>query len=157
MYACIPGVYQVKTAVYCAVGLFMALGAASAQTKSAAGDEAAIRAIEEKWDAASLKGDTTTLSAIFADGFMITSPEGQVRNKAQTLARVKSGEVKYQSAKADDLKIVFHGDTAVVNGRWQGKFVEKGKANDVTERFTDVFVRQNGQWRCVASHASTIK
>ena len=25
------------------------------------------------------------------------------------------------------------------------------------ERFTDTFVRQNGQWRCVASHSSIIK
>jgi hypothetical protein len=36
------------------------------------------------------------------------------------------------------------------------KVVEKGKTVDATERFTDFFVRQNGQWR-VASQASTIK
>jgi uncharacterized protein (TIGR02246 family) len=135
----------------------MALGLATAQQKSASGDEASLRAIEEKWDTASLKGDAASLATIFADGFITTDTDGKVRTKAETLARVKSGAVKYQNAKADDLKISVFGDTAVVNGRWKGKFVEDGKATEATERFTDVFVRQNGQWRCVASHASPLK
>jgi ketosteroid isomerase-like protein len=132
------------------------LGPAAAQQNKAA-DEGALRAIEEKWDAASVKGDTAALSAIFADTFVSTSTEGQLRTKAEVLARLKSGEVKYQTAKVDDLKISIYGDAAVVTGRWRGKFVEKGKAMDETERFTDTFIRQNGQWRCVASHASTVK
>jgi len=136
----------------------MVLGVAMAQPKSAAGaDEAALTALEEKWDAANLKGDTVALGAIFADRFISTSPEGKVRTKAEILAQLKSGEVKYHSAKADDMKILVYGDAAVVNGRWKGNFVEKGKTVDATERFTDFFVRQNGQWRCVASQASTIK
>jgi ketosteroid isomerase-like protein len=65
--------------------------------------------------------------------------------------------VKYQAAKSDDYKIIISGDTAIVNGRWHGKFTEKGKPVESTERFTDTWVRQNGQWRCIASHASQIK
>jgi ketosteroid isomerase-like protein len=146
-----------KTAFCSVLGILITLGVATAQQKSASADEAALRAIEEKWDAASLKGDAATLATIFADGFITTDPEGKVRSKAETLSRVKSGEVKYQSAKADDLKFAIYGDAAVVTGRWKGKFVENGKTVDATERFTDLFVRQNGQWRCVASHASTLK
>ena len=151
------GGYSVKTAVCGVLGLFLALGAATAQQKSAGGDEAALRAIEEKWDAASLKGDTATLGAIYADTFITTDTDGKVRTKAETLARVKSGAVKYQNAKADDLKISVYGNAAVVNGRWKGKFVENGKTQESTERFTDFFIRQNGQWRCVASQSSVIK
>jgi ketosteroid isomerase-like protein len=149
----------VRTVAYSVVGLFMLSSVATAQTMPAASaDEAALRAIEEKWDAANMKGDAAALDAIFADGFISTSPEGKVRTKAELLAQLKSGDIKYQSAKADDLKIVVHGGTAVVNGRWTGKFVEKGKTVDATERFTDTFARQSdGQWRCVATHASPIK
>jgi ketosteroid isomerase-like protein len=146
-----------KTTFCGVLSILITLGVASAQQKSASADEAALRAIEAKWDAASLKGDAASLGTIFADGFITTDPEGKVRSKAETLARVKSGEVKYQSAKADDLKFAIYGDAAVVTGRWKGKFVENGKTVDATERFTDLFVRQNGQWRCVASHASTLK
>ena len=146
-----------RTGACSIVGLLMVFGIAAAQQRSAGGDEAALKALEEKWDAATLKGDTAALDAIFADRFISTTPEGKVRTKAELLAQLKSGDIKYESAKTDDLKIFVYGDAAVVNGRWKGKFVEKGKTVDATERFTDSFVRQNGQWRCVASHASTIK
>jgi ketosteroid isomerase-like protein len=139
------------------LGLFLLLGVAFAQQKPAGGDEAALLAIEEKWDAANVKGDVATLASIFGDRFISTTAEGKVRTKAEALAAVKSGEVKFQTAKADDLKFFVYGDSAVVNGRWKGKFVEKGKPVDATERFTDTFVRQNGRWVCVASHSSNIK
>ena len=134
------------------------MGAATvAAEKSAGGDEAALRAIEAKWDASSLKGDTAAFGTIYADGFFSTDVDGKVRTKPELLARMKSGDIKYMAAKADDLKVTLYGDAAVVNGRWAGKWVEKGKTTDSTERFTDFFVRQNGQWRCVASHGSPIK
>lgn len=140
------------------LGLLMVCSGALAQQKSATGgDEAALKAIEEKWDAANLKGDAAALGAIFADTFISTSSEGKVRTKAEILAQLKSGEMKYQTSKMDDMKVFLYGEAAVVNGRWKGKFVEKGKTVDATERFTDTYVRQSGQWRCVSSHGSTIK
>ena len=139
------------------LGLLMVWGGAIAQQKPAGGDEAALKALEEKWDAANLKGDTATLSAIFVDTFISTSNEGKARTKAEILAQLKSGEVKYETSKVEDMKVFVYGDAAVVNGRWKAKFVEKGKLVDDSERFTDTYIRQNGQWRCVASHSSTIK
>lgn len=139
------------------LGFLMVWGVAVAQHKSTAADEAALKALEEKWDSASLKGDAAALGTIFSDSFISTNAEGKVRTKAEMLAQIKSGDVKYQMSKVDDMKVLVYGDAAVVNGRWKGKFVEKGKNIDTTERFTDTFVRQNGQWRCVASHGSTIK
>lgn len=147
-----------RIAAYSVVGLLTMLGTAAAQPKStASADEAALRAIEEKWDASNLKGDVAGLDSIFADRFISTNPEGKVRTKAEVIAQVKSGEIKYQTSKAEDLKIMLYGDAAVISGRWRGKFVEKGKTTDTTERFTDFFVRINGQWKCVASQASPIK
>jgi ketosteroid isomerase-like protein len=149
----------VKKALYAVLGLSITLGAAAmAQQKAGAGaDEGTIRALEEKWDTANLKGDAAALDAIFADSFITTDAEGKVRTKAEVLAALKSGDVKYQSAKADEIKVYLNGDTAIVSGRWQGKFTEKGKPMDVKERFTDTFVKRNGQWRCLASHGSTLK
>ena len=140
------------------LGLLMVWGGAIAQQKSAAGgDEAALKALEEKWDAANMKGDVATLGGIFADNFISTNSEGKTRTKAEVLAQVKSGEIKYQTSKVDDMKVFVYGDAAVVNGRWTAKFVEKGKPVNATERFTDTYIRQNGQWRCVASQGSAIK
>jgi len=139
------------------MGLLMVFGGVMAQTKAAGGDEAALKALEEKWDIANTKGDIATLGTIFADTFISTSAEGKVKTKAEVLAQVKAGEIKYETSKVDDMKVYVYGDAAVVNGRWKGKFVEKGKTVDTSERFTDTYVRQNGQWKCVASQGSTIK
>jgi ketosteroid isomerase-like protein len=130
---------------------------ALAQPKPAAGDEAVLKAIEEKWDVANLKGDVSTLDSIFGDKFISTSAEGKVQTKAEMLAELKTGAVKYQTSKVSDMKVILHGDVAVVSGKWTAKFVEKGKNVDVVDRFTDVYMRQNGQWRAIASHGSPIK
>jgi len=127
------------------------------QPKPAGGDEAALKALEEKWDAANLKGDAAALGAILADTFISTSAEGKVRTKAEVLAELKAGAIKYQTSKVDDMKVFLYGDAAVVNGKWTGKFVLKGKPTDTVERFTDTYIRQNGQWRAVASQGSAIK
>jgi ketosteroid isomerase-like protein len=139
------------------MGLMLTLGGAMAQTKAAGGDEAALKAIEIKWDAANTKGDTAVLSTIFADKFISTNAEGKTRSRAEVLAQVKSGDIKYETSKVDDMTVYLYGDAAVVNGRWAGKYVEKGKPTSTTERFTDTYVRQNGVWKCVSSQGSTIK
>ena len=75
------------------LGLLIVLGGAFAQQKST-GDEAALKAIELKWDAANVKGDTATLTTIFADTFISTNAEGKTRTKAEVLAEVRSGDIK---------------------------------------------------------------
>ncbi|MEO8131411.1 MAG: nuclear transport factor 2 family protein [Bryobacteraceae bacterium] len=144
-----------KKTVCIVFGLLMIAGGAMAQSK--ASDEAALKAIEEKWDAANLKGDAAALASIFADGFITTSNEGKVRGKVEMVAEVKSGDIKYQTAKVEDMKVYVYGDTAIVNGKWTGKFTLKGKPVTTVERYTDTYARQNGKWLCVASHGSSIK
>ena len=146
-----------KKLAYGVLGLLILLaGAVAQQKKTAANDEAALKAIEEKWDAAAVKGDVATLGQIFADTFISTSTEGIVRTKADMINEIKSGEVKYESSKVEDLKVYVYGNAAVVNGKWSGKVIEQGKPVESAERFTDMFIKQGGQWRCVAAHASPI-
>jgi ketosteroid isomerase-like protein len=146
-----------RTVACSAVGLFLLLGAVVAQQKKAGGgEEAALRAIEQKWEDAALKGDVATLGAILADTFVSTSADGHIQSKAEMLGQIKSGEVKYESSKVDEVKVTVYGSAAILMGRWSGKVVEKGTPVESTERFTDTFIKQNGQWRCVASHSSPI-
>jgi uncharacterized protein (TIGR02246 family) len=137
--------------------LALAVMACAQPRRSAADDEAAIRALEARWDSANLAGDADALDAVFADSFIATGDDGVVRTKAEMLGELKSGNVKYQSAATDQVRIRLYGDSAVVNGRWRGTYSYKGKSKSLLERFTNVYVRQNGQWRCVATHGSAIR
>src|SRR4051794_30825360 len=141
---------------YVAAGLLLLLAGAVAQQKKGGNDEAVLKALEETWEVASVKGDLAAIGAILADTFVSTSAESHVQTKAEMLAALKSGEVKFESSKADELKVQVYGNSAVVMGRWSGKVVEKGQASESTERFTDTFIKQNGHWKCVASHSSPI-
>jgi ketosteroid isomerase-like protein len=120
-------------------------------------DERAIRALEERWDAANLKGDAAALDAIFADTFIMTGDDGKVRTKAEVIGELRAGNIKYRSAKTEELKVILHGDAAVVSGRWRGSYEYKGKTTNLLERFTNFYVRRGSEWRCVASHGSAVK
>lgn len=141
-----------------AVGLLLMLGGAAAQQKkgAAGNDEAALRAIEQKWEDAARKADVATLDAILHDTFVSTTADGHVQTKAEMLGQIKSGEVKYESSKVEEVKVTIYGASAVMTGKWSGKVIEKGQPVESVERFTDTFIKQNGQWKCVASHSSLI-
>ena len=144
--------------VYCFLVTFSLLSSGIAQQHGAMSDEAAIRALEERWDAANLKSDAAALDAIFAESFISTGEDGRVRTKAEVIVGLRSGNIKYESAKTEELKVMLHGDAAVVSGRWRGRYInEQKKTVNLLERFTNFYVRQGGQWRCVASHGSAIK
>jgi ketosteroid isomerase-like protein len=124
--------------------------------KTAGGDEAALKAIEEKWEVASVKADVATLGAILADTFVSTNADGHVQTKAEMLAALKSGDVKFEKSDVDEMKVQVYGNAAVIMGRWSGKVIEKGTPAESVERFTDTFIKQGGHWKCVASHSSPI-
>jgi ketosteroid isomerase-like protein len=123
---------------------------------TSAEDEVTIRALETKWDAANLRGDAAALDSLFADSFIMTDSDGVVRHKAEVVEELKAGRIKYTAAKSDELRIILHGDAAVVSGRWTGTFTHNGKTTSLRERFTNFYARLKGQWRCVASHGSNL-
>jgi ketosteroid isomerase-like protein len=124
---------------------------------TSAEDEAAIRALEAKWDAANLRGDAAALDSLFADSFIMTDSAGVVRNKAEVVGELKAGRIRYTAAASDELRIILHGDAAVVSGRWTGTFTHNGKTTSLRERFTNFYARLKGRWRCVASHGSDLR
>jgi ketosteroid isomerase-like protein len=115
----------------------MGFSLAFAQQRPSSRDEAAIRALEERWDTANLKGDAAALDALFADSYISTDSEGRMRTKAEVVGAVKAGNIKFDSAKTQDVKIILHGDAAVVSGIWRGKYAYRGRAVDLVERFTN--------------------
>jgi hypothetical protein len=56
----------------------------------------------------------------------------------------------------DDVRVRVFGEAAVVTGRTHGRVAYGNVPYDVTIRFTDVFVRREGRWQAVASHASLL-
>ena len=138
--------------VVCILAILLVWSAAGAPPA-----ETTLKALEEKWSEAQVKGDLGALDALLADGFVATDVEARLHTKAEMLRDIKSGDLKILSARVDDMRVMVYGEAAVVIGRWKGKGVEKGKPFDDTERWTDTWVRQKGAWRCVASQSTLVE
>ena len=125
--------------------------------QSDAAIEKTVTALEQTWLQSQKTSNPDLLAPLLADRFVNTGGDGTVTLKTETLALVKA--MKFESAEYYDVKVTVFGDTAIATGGFKGKGTdETGKPLNVNERWTDTWVKMpNGQWQCVASHASPIK
>ena len=112
--------------------------------------------IEKELGDALVQGDTTKLDHILADEWEVIIPTGEVWTKETALKLVKTGTLAVESGENSDVKVRVYGDTAVVTGRSNSKGKYKGVDYSSDERWTDVFVKKDGRWQCVASHSTRI-
>lgn len=98
-----------------------------------------------------MKGDGAALARLYADESLFTDENGLLWNKTEDIANVTSGAFKPTSYKFDDLKVHICGNTAVVTGRNTIKATFKGTDISGPYRFTEVFVKRDGRWQCVAT------
>ena len=120
------------------------------------GAEQTVLRIEKEMLDALLKGDASASERYLAETYIFTGPDGMVTNKAQSVADLKSGDLKFQAATLDDAKVNVYGDTAIVTFASNDKATYKGKDISGKTRWTDVFVKRGGKWQIVSSHGSRV-
>ncbi len=113
--------------------------------------------LEETWRTAILKGDTSTIGSLLADDYMAITPSGTLETKDESLASIRSGNVRFTSLDISDRKVRFYGDTAVVTSLADVE-VSTPKGNlSGAYRYTRVYVRDaQGAWKIVSFEASRI-
>lgn len=125
-------------------------------TGRSAAAEAELNDIENRWIKATLAGDANFLDRIYADNYTFVNPMGQLMSRQDDINDVKSGRLKFTSAEPSNVQTRVFGDTAVVTGilTVNGTYGDE----DISGRYrwTDTFVRQNGEWKVAASHVNRI-
>ena len=141
--------------------VLLPLGVMTAQ-EAAAGNASgpvaqALIDLENQWAKASKAGDGDALAPILANDFVQVDSDGSLRGKSEVMARMKGG--KWTTNEVSDMKVMVHGDSAIVTGTWTGNGTTgEGRAINGKERFADTFVKMpNGKWQCVASASAPIK
>jgi ketosteroid isomerase-like protein len=121
----------------------------------AAGSEQEIRAMEKLWNESRVRADVAALDRLLADGWTVTHGDGTINTKAEYLADLKSGDRKFfADVKQDDFSVRIYGDTAVAAGLSDSKVEYKGKPSGGALRFTRVYVKRDGRWMMIVSHAT---
>jgi len=112
--------------------------------------EQQISALSDQMIQAQLKADTSYFEKNYADDATIVHGNGKLFTKAQEIADLKSGSLKYESIDVRERKIHVYGDTVVVNFLISFKGVVGGKPFPGDLRRTVVWVKQKGNWKIVA-------
>ncbi|MGA3317865.1 MAG: nuclear transport factor 2 family protein [Candidatus Korobacteraceae bacterium] len=131
--------------------------AAEQTYKGKGGDvEQQISALSDQVIQAQLKDDTSFFEKYYADDAAIIHSDGTVWTKAQEIANLKSGTLKYESIDARERKIRVYGDTAIVTFLISFKGVVTGKPYSGDIRRTQVWVKQKGNWKTVAYQVTRV-
>ncbi len=105
--------------------------------------------LESEFTAAIVRNDSEAIGRFVTDEWIIINADGRIIDKERFLEVIKSGALTHEKIESDDMRVRVYGDSAVVSAltRTKGKF--RGQEFTTHEWSTDVFVRLDGQWRCV--------
>lgn len=132
------------------------LAAPQSKTTSSADDKSMILALESAWNQAEIHHDATAVAAIMADTFISVDHHGAFQNKSQYLASLKDLSFKPEEIANSNTSVYLYGNTAIVTSVYRTKGTDDGKPFVHRGRFTDTWVKLNGEWKCVANQETLI-
>lgn len=104
-----------------------------------------VLAQEMRWLAAITGGDVATVEQILGPTFTHINADGRILDRAAEIASMSPLPFTMNPS---EQQVDIHGDTAVIHGI--NTLIQDGEVM-ARERFTDVFVLQNGSWRALAA------
>ena len=117
--------------------------------------EKEIRAMETQWNDARAHADVVALDRMLADGWTVVHGDGTINTKAEYLADLKSGARKFDGGvEISDFSVRVYGDTAIAAGKSESKVTINGQPQGGSLRFTRVYVKRDGRWIMIATHAT---
>jgi ketosteroid isomerase-like protein len=119
-------------------------------------DEQALIKIQHDWAKARIKGDSSYTRRLEAENCTVVWPDGSIVNKREDLKSM-TGDIGFTEFQIDDLQVRLYGDTGIVVGQGTIK-AHEGKQNLLGGKFvwTDTFMKQNGEWKVVASQVTPV-
>jgi len=136
--------------------IILSLLAVSLAWSQGGNTEQQIREVNDRYIAAQLNNDSDSLQKLMADDFMAIRSDGSLSTRAQEIEHIKSGALTHEKSDIKDVKIRVYGNTAVASVRSYFKGTVNGKPLSSTVRVTRVWVKQKGNWKCVALQSTRV-
>lgn len=141
----------------CATLVLAAPCFAAPANETKADDAKALIDIENKLSDAYKNGDVEYIKKIVDETYTLTNSHAKVSVRADDIEEVTKGDPHYDVFSTHDMKPRVYGDAAVVLGIVSLKGTAGGQPFDADMRFTDTFVRRDGQWRMVAAQVTRME
>jgi ketosteroid isomerase-like protein len=120
-----------------------------------ASDERELTQLVKDLNVAVANGDGAFLERVLHQDYVHHDQRGLAENRSQYVENRKTGRVAYNVLEWNDIKVHRYGDTAILTGRATAKGKDQHGAFDDQRLFTRVFIRQDGRWQLVHSHATS--
>lgn len=120
--------------------------------------EKAVLKVAHEMTVALTKPDLDAATRMLADSYYAVTPDGNTVNKTEFLADLKSGKLKLETNKLDDMKVhLANADLAIITYRSTDKGTFDGKDISGQYRWLDVLVKRGGTWQFAVSQGTTIE
>jgi hypothetical protein len=118
--------------------------------------EKQIAALSDQFVQAMAKADTNFMEKHLADEFTAIHSDGKLTTKAQEIDNLKTSTLKWDSVEVHDRKIRDYGDAATVIMLATSKGTISGKPYSGDFRTTQVWVKNQGDWKMVAFQSTRV-
>ena len=115
-----------------------------------------VRAAQAVRIEATINADVEELDKCYADDLVYAHSSGNVDDRGVLLANIASGHVDYQKIDIVEQGIRIFGDVAIITGSADFIVVANEVINEMTLRFTSVYVRRNDRWQFASWHSSRV-
>lgn len=117
-----------------------------------------LKALEQQWSDAYMKGDSSVLKTVEAEDWTVVDPEGNVLTKAQDIKELEDKTFVVKTGSLSEVKVRMLGENhACVTGMSKSTGTYKGKEFSGDFRFLDLFEKKDGKWQAIMSQVTKIK
>src|SRR6267378_4561721 len=129
---------------------------ASVYAQQRLSDEKQILKLEDDWARALKTKDRQLLDAIVGPTFTFIEPDGTVKNRDEYLADRSSDIADIESFELADLRVSVFEHCALTSGLSKIAERRQGKSYRFSLRWKELWLKDNGSWRVVASQATPV-
>jgi ketosteroid isomerase-like protein len=120
-------------------------------------EEAEVKKVEDQEREAVLRGDLPAMTRIWSDHLIVNAPSNRVMTKEQVVDAVKAGRLDYRTFERQVEHITVSGDVVVTMGHETVVPINGPEAGkDVHRRFTNVWMKEGGEWKLIARQATVL-
>ena len=120
-------------------------------------DETQLIQLERSWNQAEMGRDAGAIASLFDDTLVYVDYDGSLKTRAEYLRSVANPSSTPEHTYDEGMKVHVYSNAGVVSGVYRETGVTKGKPYTRRARLTDTWIKQSGQWKCVASQSTLIQ
>ena len=112
--------------------------------------------LTKDWEQAIVSNDARAIAQFMSDDWVIVGETGVIE-RSGFLGLVESGDLTHQAMEGKVVRVRAYKDAAAVTCRGTNNGTFRGEPFSSDEWITDIFVKQDGRWRCVLTHLTPAK